>query len=75
MARIKITDDQINEIVIAELKESIDSLERYLRDYEEDGNKWIAVFDTDPKQDVKKIKKHLKSFRRVLGWYTVPGYK
>jgi hypothetical protein len=31
------------------------------------------VFSTDPKEDRKQIRKMIKSFERVISWYSVPG--
>jgi len=57
-----------DEIVVTNIKESIDSLKEDLEKRKE-GIGW-AVFDNDPKEDVKKIKKMLKAMKKVHNWFS-----
>jgi hypothetical protein len=57
----------IDNIIVEQLFESRSSL---LKDYDRGTAK---VFSLDPKEDRKQIRKMIKSFERVISWYTVPG--
>ena len=59
--------ETIDNIIVEQLFESRSAL---LKDYER-GN--AKVFSLDPKEDRKQIRKMIKSFERVISWYTVPG--
>jgi hypothetical protein len=59
--------ETIDNIIVEQLFESRSAL---LKDYERGTAK---VFSLDPKEDRKQIRKMIKSFERVISWYTVPG--
>ena len=71
--KLEIDIDTAEALVVPVLKRAIEQFEDYIDEYEAGSDRFIAVFDTDPKKDQKMIKKHIKSFKRVLAWYSVPG--
>jgi protoporphyrinogen oxidase len=70
MATIELSDDQVNSIIREDLKNLLacleDDLERVKRD------KTGYVFENDFEKDKKEIKKHIKSFKRILKYYGEP---
>lgn len=71
--KLEINDDMAHEIIEENLKQSLSIIEGYLKDYKEVEPRFIAVFDLDPKRDVKKLKKMRRALKRVLTWYSNPG--
>jgi hypothetical protein len=67
--KIEIDDMFAEQVVIQMLHESMEMLEKDLEAYEAGGHPFIAVFSTDPDEDVKRLKKQIKAFKRVLSWY------
>jgi hypothetical protein len=35
----------------------------------------IPFFSNNPKEEAKQLKKMIKSFKQVIGWYSAPGDK
>lgn len=60
---IKIDDDAADELVVEVLKSARDRMEE---DYREER----AIFSTDPKEDRKIIRKHLKAFDRIISYFS-----
>ena len=60
---IEITDDNLESILIQELRNTKEMLES---DLETGG---IAVFEIDPKKDKKELKKHIKAINLILNYY------
>ena len=54
------------------LAEGIKQFEQDLDNYKY-GDKFVAIFDIDPKKDKKEIKKHIKAFKKVAQYYSIPG--
>lgn len=67
--KIEIDDMFAEQVVIQMLHESMEMLEKDLVAYKEGDGPYIAVFSTDPDEDVKQLKKQIKAFKRVLSWY------
>jgi hypothetical protein len=59
--------DQADSIVIQSLNTMLDCLQSDLKRTEESDRGYI--FDSDKETDIKEIKKHIKSFKRVLKYY------
>ena len=66
-ATIEIEQDQIDSIVRAELSEMMDCLQKDLNRVKE--HRRGFVFEDTAEEDIKEIKKHIKSFKRVLKYY------
>jgi hypothetical protein len=64
---VELNAEEIDNIIVEQLFESRSAL---LKDYERGDAK---VFSLDPKEDRKQIRKMIRSFERVIEWYTVPG--
>lgn len=64
---IQMEDEQIDAIVVQEIKNSIKGFERDL-ELRTDG-KGLAIFDNDPVVDVVYIQKYIDAFRLVLEYY------
>jgi hypothetical protein len=70
---MKVTIDIDEEALVPKvLAQGIQQFEQDLEDYKS-GNRFIAIFDTDPKKDKKEIKKHIKAFKKVAKYYSPPG--
>jgi hypothetical protein len=66
MITIEVNDEQLTDLVVADLQQSLQGLRQDL----EEGRGGIWSFD--PKEDRKMIKKHIKALKLVLehyGWY------
>ena len=63
---IEVCDEQLNELVIADLKQSLQGLRQDL----EEGRG--GIWSRDPKEDRKIIKKHIKAFKLILDYYGYP---
>ena len=63
MTMIEVNDEQLNDLVVADLQQSLQCLRQDL----EEGRGGIWSFD--PKEDRKIIKKHIKAFKLILDYY------
>ena len=64
---VEIDYDEADKIVVANLSSMLECLED---DYElRKEGKPIAIFDADKDEDLKILKKHIKSFKTVLKYY------
>lgn len=66
-------DDFVDQIIEKTLKERIREFEDIVYDYECNAYAGIPIFDTDPDEDLKKVRKQLKAFKRTLSWFSVSG--
>jgi hypothetical protein len=64
---VDLDSETLDNIIVEQLFESRSAL---LKDYERENAK---VFSLDPIEDRKQIRKMIRSFERVIEWYTVPG--
>jgi predicted methyltransferase len=69
---IEVDAELASKFVAEELKYAIECFERDIR-ANESGEGYLPVFETDPKEDLKAMKKMLKALKRVRTYYTVPG--
>ena len=63
MITIEVCDEQLNELVIADLQQSLQGLRQDL----DEGRGGIWSFD--PKEDRKMIKKHIKALKLIIDYY------
>jgi hypothetical protein len=61
---IQLEYEQIDAIVIAELKSTYDTMKK---DYE--GTPVIGIFHSNREEDKKEIKKFMKALERIISWY------
>lgn len=68
--KIEIDVDTVNEVVTNSLKHQLEFLEQEL-EYRSSGVPWRTdgIFDGDLETDLRKIKKMIRSLRRVLKYY------
>lgn len=64
---IQMEDEQIDAIVVQEIKNCIKGFERDL-ELRKDG-KGLSIFDNDPVVDVMYIQKYIDAFRLVADYY------
>ena len=60
-------DEQVDEIIVQELKNTIETLEQNIED--RTGENAIWVFDSDPIKDISTINEYISAFKLVLDWY------
>lgn len=60
-------DEQVDAIIIDELKSAIDSFEKDL-EFRSEGL-GLAIFDNDPVKDVSYIQEYISAFKLVLDYY------
>jgi hypothetical protein len=64
---IELEGDQIDAIIKQELSLMVSTLESDLNTVKESDQGYI--FSKDKKEDIAEIKKHIKSFKRVIKYY------
>lgn len=64
---IEMEDEQVDSIVVQEIKNCIKGFERDL-ELRTDG-KGLAIFDNDPVKDVLYIQEHISAFKLVVKCY------
>ena len=70
--KIEVSDDFVTNMTVASLKENLEILDNYLREYKKPDHGWIVVFDTDQEKDKKQIRKMRSAMHHVLtNWYGV----
>lgn len=67
---VDIDDEQVPKIVAASLKDSVHTLGMYLEQHKKKTPGWVAVFSTDKKEDIKKIKEMREALTLALSWYS-----
>lgn len=67
---ITLEPEQVDAIIIGELKESIDSLENDLVSIADhrDGY-YLGIFDSDPNIDADRIVQHIEAMKLILSFY------
>lgn len=65
--KIELTHEQINEIFITELRDTLANFEKNL-EVNRNG-RGLCLFTADPAEDAKIIKKHIKACKRLLEFY------
>jgi hypothetical protein len=65
MVLIEVCDEQLTELVLAELQHSLEALKQDLKDGRS------GLWSHDPKEDRKIIKKHIKALELILEYYGV----
>jgi len=69
---IELKDDLADQVVVSALYKAIKQFEKDLEDYET-GDRFIAIFSTDEKEDKKQIRKHIKAFKKAHNYFCMPG--
>ena len=69
---VPLDHEQVDAIVVTQLKESILMFENDLKKYDTEGL-WPSVFSCDEEEDKKQIKKMIKAMNRCVRWYGQPG--
>tara|TARA_R110000822_G_scaffold49495_1_gene129691 strand:+ start:585 stop:1016 length:432 start_codon:yes stop_codon:yes gene_type:complete len=67
--KIEINDEFGDEITHSSLLGTIYAMDGYLDDYEDPDHGFIAVFSTDEKEDISKIREMRTALALVAGWY------
>ena len=68
---IEMEHEQVDAIIVQELKSEIEAFESSVEARAEGGG--MAIFDSDPLKDVEYILEHIRAFKTVLKYYGVPG--
>jgi len=68
---IELEDEQVDGIVIQELKNAIASFEQSIE--ERSNGEGLAWYDSDPVKDVNYLVDQVRAFMTVLEYYGVPG--
>ena len=63
MVYIEVCDEQLNELVVADLQQSLQGLRQDL----EEGHG--GIWSHDPKEDRKMIKQHIKALKLIISYY------
>lgn len=63
----ELEDEQVDAIVIQELKSAIAGYEENLE--ERSNGTGLMIFDSDPVKDVIYIQEYISAFKLVLDWY------
>lgn len=66
---IQMTYDQVDAIVIKELQTVLQGLKHDREQRKNDEG--MAIFETDKKTDLKKLKEHINAFELILEYYGV----
>lgn len=65
--KIELTHEQIDEVVIQSLQNTLSDFEDNLEAHS--GGRGLGLFVADPAEDAKIIKKHIKACKRLLEFY------
>jgi hypothetical protein len=71
--KVEFEIDMAETVVVQVLNNTLKDLEGYVDRYEAGDTSFIAVFDTDPKKDLRKLKKLVKAIKKTRAWYAIPG--
>jgi hypothetical protein len=63
----ELEDEQVDAILVNQLKQTILSLEENLEERANGGG--ISVFDSDPVKDILYINEYISAFKLALDWY------
>ena len=66
---IELEPEQIDAIVIGELKGNIDSLERNLEHTQDANDDYLGVFDNDPNKDADLLVQHIEAMKMIIKFY------
>lgn len=68
---IEMTDEQIDHIIVSQLR---DSRERFLEDIEstKNGRNANIFFYNEPEKDIAEIQQHIDAITLLLSWYGIP---
>lgn len=66
---IEVNSETADELVRLSLQDTLDNIQDFIQRYQQPDPGFIAVFDTDPKKDLAKLKKLERGLKRVMKWY------
>jgi len=66
---IQMTYDQLDAIIIKEMQTMLEGLKNDRKNRKNDEG--MAIFDTDKKTDLKRMKEHINAFELILAYYGV----
>lgn len=66
---LTVEPEQVDAIIISELKSNIDSLERNLESTQDADEDYLGVFDNDPKKDADMIVQHIEALKMIIEYY------
>ena len=66
---IELEPEQIDAIIIGELRSNIDSLERNLESTQDADDDYLGVFDHDPNKDADMIVQHIEALKMIVKYY------
>jgi hypothetical protein len=67
---VELTDECLDELIVARLTESRECLEEDL--FNRKNGDALCIFSMDREEDIRKIKKMIKSLNRVIKYHSVP---
>ena len=67
--KVELCVEGMNTLVRADLKDALKCLQEDLKRRKAGAN--LAIFHTDPKQDIAELKHHIDAFKLVLRYYGV----
>jgi len=65
---IELSEQQVDQIVVDEIKNAIALLEMELDNRNRNGN-YFGVFTSDREKDIVEIENHLLAMKTTLGWF------
>lgn len=68
---IELEDEQISKIICDEITWCVNLLKKDLAARK--AGSTLGIFHKNPKKDCKKIKKHIKAFKTVFKYYSIPN--
>ena len=63
----EMVDEQVDAIMLQELKQTIETFEDDL--YDRENGDGLCIFDTDPIKDIQIINEHLSAFKLIYDYY------
>ena len=70
---VTLLEEQISQIVIDELKNSISILEMELDNRKSNANSFV-IFHNDKEKDIVEIENHLLAFKTTLDWFATSDW-
>lgn len=65
--KVEVCIEGVNDIIRADLKDTLKSLQQDLKRRKAGGN--LAIFHTDAKQDIAELQRHIDALKLVLRYY------
>jgi hypothetical protein len=65
---VVVSSDSLDKLVVEELSEMLQILEEQYEDRKMNRGLFLAIFDHDQTRDLKKIKKLIRAYKRVIAY-------